>query len=111
MKLLFDQNISFRVVRQLISSFPESESVYTNGLIGKKDFVIWTYAKKNDFTIISQDDDFDKFFIVKGFPPKIILLRTGNIKNPTLVKLLIKRMDKIKQFIENYEQNFIEKEE
>lgn len=101
MKLLFDQNISFRVVRKIINEFPLAISVWDVGLYEEDDFPIWEYAKEYGYTIVSQDSDFDDLSTLQGHPPKIIMVRTGNISNADLAKLLILRKDRIEHFINN----------
>ncbi len=58
MKLLFDQNISFRVVRELTEYFPEAKQVRELNLENTTDRQIWEYAKQNGYTIITFDSDF-----------------------------------------------------
>ena len=41
MKLLFDQNISFRLVKRIIDLFPESKQVRELGLENATDFEIF----------------------------------------------------------------------
>ncbi|MAQ40800.1 DUF5615 family PIN-like protein [Mesonia oceanica] len=57
MKLLFDQNISFRILKLLPENFSKSNQVRIVGLEGKKDIEIWQYAKKNNYAIVSFDAD------------------------------------------------------
>ncbi len=75
MKLLFDQNISFRLIKRIIDVYPESRQVRELGLENATDFEIFEYAKKNDYAIVTFDSDFCDLNIIKGFPPKIIWLR------------------------------------
>ena len=63
MKLLFDQNISFRILKKLSDFFADSSHVKTEGLINASDLEIWEYAKHNDFTIVSQDSDFNQSMV------------------------------------------------
>ena len=79
MKLLFDQNISFRILKYVPSEIMASH-VKNEGLINAQDFEIWKFAKSNDYTIVTQDSDFNDLFLINGFPPKIIWFKTGNIK-------------------------------
>ena len=58
MKLLFDQNISFRLIRQIIDLFPDSKQVRELGLENSTDFEIFDYAKRNGYTIVTFDSDF-----------------------------------------------------
>jgi predicted nuclease of predicted toxin-antitoxin system len=77
-KLLFDQNISFRVVNQLKSVFTGSAHVNELHLLNKTDREIWNFAKKEDYSIVTFDADFYDMVTLFGPPPKIIWLRTGN---------------------------------
>ena len=103
MKLLFDQNISFRLIKRIIDLFPNSKQVRELGLENSTDLEIFEYAKRNDFAIVTFDSDFCDLNIVKGYPPKIIWIRTGNTTSGNLEKLLRKKSDLINLFLtENY---------
>jgi predicted nuclease of predicted toxin-antitoxin system len=101
MKLLFDQNISFRVVRKIIQDFPLAISVWDVGLYEEDDIPIWKYTKENEYTIVTKDNDFDNMYGLWGHPSKIIMIRTGNVSNVDLAKLLISRKDRIERFVSN----------
>ena len=58
MKLLFDENISFKVCAALTDIFPGSVHVRDLGLESSGDVIIWNYASKNGFAIVSKDADF-----------------------------------------------------
>ena len=58
--------------------------------IPAKDIEIWNYALNNNLIIITNDEDFLNLVNLKGFPPKIILLKTGNQTNSYIEALLIK---------------------
>jgi predicted nuclease of predicted toxin-antitoxin system len=78
MKLLFDQNLSFKLCQIVADLFPESNHVRLLGLSEVGDRVIWDYAKANGFAIVSQDVDFADMATLLGPPPKVIWLRAGN---------------------------------
>lgn len=78
MKLLFDQNLSFRLVALLADTFAGSEQVRNCGLDQASDAAIWEHAKSVGFTIVSQDADFAEMAALYGPPPKVIWLRCGN---------------------------------
>jgi predicted nuclease of predicted toxin-antitoxin system len=99
LKLLFDQNISFRIVKQLSSLFPDAAQVKQIGLENSSDRQIWEYAKKNSFTIVTFDADFGVLATLLGHPPKIIWLRIGNTNSNALIEYLQKRSELIKEFI------------
>ena len=80
MKLLFDNNLSHKLVSRLDDLFPDSSHVMTEGLDEAEDHEIWDYAKENGFAIITKDSDYDDLSIVRGFPPKVIWLKIGNCR-------------------------------
>ena len=49
MKLLFDQNISHRILNHIQDILPEAKQVRDLGLENNSDKQIWEYAKKSDF--------------------------------------------------------------
>jgi len=57
-KLLLDQNISFRVSRLLSGTFEHVQQIKEIGLVDASDLEIWNYAYKNDFVIVTFDSDF-----------------------------------------------------
>jgi predicted nuclease of predicted toxin-antitoxin system len=99
MKLLFDQNISFRILKKLSDTFPNSSHIKTEGLLNASDLDIWEFAKNNNFTIVSQDSDFNDINFIKGFPPKIIWIKTGNLNTEEISILLLKHHMEIEEFL------------
>ena len=81
MKILFDQNISFRLVNLLKTTFEQVDHVKSLGLTDATDLEIWNFAFKNNYTIVTFDSDFIDLATLKGSPPKIIWLRFGNSSN------------------------------
>jgi predicted nuclease of predicted toxin-antitoxin system len=53
MRLLFDQNLSFKLCRQLADLFPGSTQARLLGLSEADDRTLWQYAKANSFVIVS----------------------------------------------------------
>jgi predicted nuclease of predicted toxin-antitoxin system len=98
-KILFDQNISFRVANILNSVFPVSKQVRELNLEDKSDREIWNFAKTENFTIITFDADFYDLVTLYGHPPKVIWLRTGNTRSDNLILILQNHADLIKSFI------------
>lgn len=101
MKILFDQNISHKLHKQLDPIYHESKSVKSVGLLNATDKEIWDFAKNNNFSIFTQDSDFNELFNQYGFPPKIIWLRTGNINTINVALLLKDRQLEIQSFLSN----------
>ena len=107
MKLLLDQNISFRLVNKITEHFPESNQVRQLGLENSTDIEIWNYAREKNYTIVTFDTDFFDFSIIKGAPPKVIWLRTGNTSTKNIEKLLLSKKESILEFISSKEMSNI----
>lgn len=99
MKLLLDQNISYRLVKLISDKFPVVEQVRNLGLENKSDKEIWEFAKESDWTIVTFDSDFYDFSVVWGHPPKVIWLRSGNRTTAEIKNILIKHREIIAEFI------------
>lgn len=78
MKLLLDQNLSFKLARALSDLFPDSAHVRDFHLEEADDPVVWDFAKANGFAVLSKDSDFRQLSFVRGAPPKVIWLDIGN---------------------------------
>ena len=88
MKLLFDENLSFRLCQDLADLFPDSSQVRLLGLAEAHDRAVWQHAKMNAFVLVTQDSDFADMAALYGHPPKVIWLRCGNQQIQTIEKLL-----------------------
>jgi predicted nuclease of predicted toxin-antitoxin system len=88
MRLLFDQNLSHRLVSLLSAEYPGSEHVRDVGLNAADDQAIWNYATQKDLIIISKDSDFQQRALLYGHPPKVIWVRLGNCSTASVVTLL-----------------------
>ncbi|MBS1501228.1 MAG: DUF5615 family PIN-like protein [Bacteroidetes bacterium] len=72
MKILLDQNISFRVVNLLSGAFDIVDHVKLLRLTDASDIEIWRFAKSNQHTIVTFDSDFVVLATLYGTPPKVI---------------------------------------
>ena len=99
MKLLFDQNISYRISKKLIDFPITSLHVSECDLYDVEDLQIWTYAQKNNFAIVTFDSDFYDLAILKGHPPKVIWLRTGNLTTSKILEIILKNQALITEFL------------
>lgn len=109
MKLLIDANLSWRLVNLIAPSFPETIHVSKTGLNEPaKDIEIWNWAKQNGFTIVTNDEDFFYFLSVKGFPPKIIMIRTGNQSTRFVADVINRDKEQIQLMISSKEHGLLE---
>lgn len=99
MKLLFDENLSFRLVGLLADAYPESMHVAAVGLDRADDADIWRYAAAHDFVVVSKDDDFRQRALAVGAPPKVVWLRVGNCPTDRCVMVLMEATERIESFV------------
>ncbi|WP_373056931.1 DUF5615 family PIN-like protein [Zunongwangia sp. H14] len=103
MKLLFDQNISFRLLKKIKFHYPEAKQVRELGLENVTDVEIWEFARDNGFAIVTFDADFFDLSNLKGHPPKIIWLRMGNTTTNNLEKVFMEKKELFAEFLMNSE--------
>lgn len=102
MKILVDQNISFRLVPRILEQFPDTAHVKDFGLIDHNDFLIFQYARKHQFTaILTLDEDFYNIQLEHGAPPKIIWMRMGNCSTAALATAILDNAAIIHDFLLN----------
>ena len=75
MKLLFDENLSRRLVTRLSELFPGSIHVSEVELVSVGDRKIWDYAGASGFTVVTTDSDFFDLATTIGPPPQVVWLR------------------------------------
>lgn len=108
MKLLFDENLSPKLIALLTDLFPDCAHVDRIGLGSESDNDIWSYAQQNDYIIVSKDSDFHDKSILLGHPPKIIWIKRGNCSNRHVQFLLRNKANTIKEFNDNPDLSFIQ---
>lgn len=98
MKLLFDENLSHKLVGILAHEFPGCAHVRDIDLRAAEDRQIWDRAKAAALLIVSKDTDFRERSYVEGFPPKVIWLDVGNAGTVAIAELLGRERQRIQDF-------------
>lgn len=98
MKLLFDQNLSHRLIPVVAIEYPRSVHVRDVGLGGADDDAVWNYAAQNGLAIVSKDSDFQQRALLYGHPPKVVWVRLGNCTTAAVGALLRARCDDLLAF-------------
>jgi|SRR4030095_12415638 predicted nuclease of predicted toxin-antitoxin system len=88
MKLLFDHNLSYRLVPTVASLYPGSMHVRDVGMTTADDEEIWNFARQQGLAIVSKDTDFYQRSIFFGHPPKVVWIRLGNCTTAQVEALL-----------------------
>ncbi len=108
MKLLLDQNLSRRLLPDLIKYFPASTQVQLASLDRADDADIWSHAKQHGFVIVTKDADFAELALLRGYPPKVIWLNCGNVSNAVVRRTLLDNAETIQHFIASVENGVLE---
>ena len=87
-ELLFDQNLSPKLIKRLANWYPNSDHLDLLGLGEAYDTVVWNHAKDNDFVVVTKDADFADLSVLRGSPPKVVWIRRGNCSTSDIEKIL-----------------------
>ena len=99
MKLLFDHNLSHKLIASLSDIYPESSHTRFLEFSRAADLELWFHARTHGFVIVTKDEDFSELILLRGSPPKVIWLRLGNCGTAAVERTLRKHADAISQFI------------
>ncbi len=100
MKILLDENLSFKLKSKLKLVFPNLIHLSDIGLQGRDDNNIFEFARNNSFdAIITNDEDYYWLSLLKGFPPKIIWLRLGNMTTDNIALVISSKQIDIQNFL------------
>jgi predicted nuclease of predicted toxin-antitoxin system len=105
--LLFDENLAARLVAELADLYPGCAHVGDCDLTAASDRAIWQYGCDHGPVIVNKDEDFQRFSILYGAPPKVIWIRLGNCSTADITHLLRERRDEIARFLAHEEAAFL----
>ncbi len=108
MKLLFDHNLSPKLVFLLTEQYPGASHVTSVALDKASDSDVWAYARESGFTIVTKDSDFNDLVLMRGFPPKVIWLRLGNCTTRQVADALRSSHDVVEEFLSSEEIGILE---
>lgn len=98
MKLLLDENLSRRLVPGLQDAFAGTRHMEDVGLRGEADAVIWAFAAREAYMLVSKDDDFRQLSLLRGAPPKVLVLAVRNGGNAAVLDVLTSNRSRIEAF-------------
>lgn len=97
-KLLFDEDLAPRLVREVADLFPGSAHVAELGLGQAADEATWGRAASGGPLSVTKDDDFRQRSFLRGHPPKVAWLRIGNCSTTATADVLRARHGQIQAF-------------
>jgi predicted nuclease of predicted toxin-antitoxin system len=100
-RLLLDQNLSWRLVRLLESKFSDVVHVSTVGLSQATDLQIWLYAMLHEFIIVTKDSDFQNLIPGPNSFPKFVWITIASAHTSTIAQTLLEHFDHISAFAES----------
>ncbi len=97
---LLDENLSWRLIKKLQLNFGDVKHVneFSNQKV-LSDVEIWTICFNQNFTILTLDDDFEDISVLRGFPPKVIIIRRQNLSSNQIAALLLTNTNSITEFL------------
>jgi predicted nuclease of predicted toxin-antitoxin system len=109
MKIIIDQNISFRIIPHINHLFTEVAHVRMLSWTDAPDILIFRNAKQNGFdAILTLDEDFDNIILENSPPPKILWLRVRNCSTSHLAQIIKNKIDIINDFLIDKELDCLE---
>lgn len=107
MKLLFDENLSPKLVSALADLFPGSAHVDRVGLGSAGDNDVWEYACQHGYVLVSKDSDFHEKSLLKGYPPKVVWIKRGNCSNKQIEIIFRNKTQQLTDFVNHAEATFL----
>ncbi|HEX8425044.1 DUF5615 family PIN-like protein [Hymenobacter sp.] len=103
MRLLFDENISWRLTAYLRPHCEAVLHVQDIHLDSSPDISIWRYAKQNNFHLLTKDEDFIRLLLTQGFPPKVVAVINAQVPVKDLAAFLLAHLEQIRGFLTEQE--------
>jgi predicted nuclease of predicted toxin-antitoxin system len=99
-KLLFDQNLSYQLVRRAGGRVSGLRTRPPPRVWPRSDdLAIWKLAAREGYTVVSKDADFQQLAMLQGPPPKVAWIRLGNGQVDALEALLRQGLPAVQEFL------------
>lgn len=79
MRLLLDENISWRLTAYLQPHCAAVLHVRDISLDNSPDTTIWRYARQHGYDILTKDEDFLRLVLSEGFPPRVVTVQQAQV--------------------------------
>jgi predicted nuclease of predicted toxin-antitoxin system len=99
MRLLLDENVSWRLVAYLRPYCEAVLHVRDIGLDESPDTSIWRYARQHGYDLLTKDEDFVRLLLAEGFPPRVVALQNAQVPVRALADFLLTRLPQLENFL------------
>lgn len=99
MRLLLDENISWRLVPYLRPHCAAVLHVRDIQLDNSPDTSIWRYARQHGYDVIAKDEDFLRLVLAEGFPPRVVAVQNAQVLVAKLAEYMLARLPQIREFL------------
>ena len=107
MRLLFDENLSARLVAALADAYPDSAHLEHVGFLGAPDAAVWAHAAAYGYVLVTKDEDCQRLSVLRGPPPKVVWVRLGNCATADVARLLRLRREDVARFVAHADAAFL----
>jgi len=97
-KLLFDENLSRRLVPLVADLYPDSTHVAMVGLLQSPDKEVWEYGRAQGFVIVTAGADFYELATTYGPPAKVVWLQGCDYPTRTAAQLIRDQAIRLNEF-------------
>ena len=99
MRLLLDENVSWRLAAYLRPHCKAVLHVRDIGLDESPDTSIWRYARQHGYDLLTKDEDFVRLLLAEGFPPRVVALQNAQVPVKALAEFLLARLPQLELFL------------
>ena len=99
MRLLLDENISWRLAAYLRPHCAAVLHVRDISLDNSPDTSIWRYARQQGYDVLTKDEDFLRLVLADGFPPRVVAVQNAQVPVAKLAEFLLARLPQIREFL------------
>jgi predicted nuclease of predicted toxin-antitoxin system len=100
-RLLFDQNLSPRLVNQVADRFQGSLHVLDVGLSVAPNAEVLEFAHGQDLVVVTKDKDFADLVTSRGNGPRILWVMLGNVTTDEISKAILDDADSIHRLLDD----------
>ena len=84
----------------IADAYPQAAHVRDFAMSDATDRMIWDFAARNGWALISKDGDFHQMSLLHGAPPKVIWIRVGNMTTSEIAGRLRQLKADIEAFLQ-----------